>query len=52
MMFGKTENNKFNIQCAEGGDAAFAVCVLIAQRVLQDDATPTYADVIGVYIPE
>ena len=52
MMFGKTENNKFNIQCAEGGDAAFAVCVLIAQRVLQDDATPTYAEVIGVYIPE
>ena len=48
MMFGKTEDNKFDIQCTEGGDAAFAVCILIAQRVLQDDATPTYADVIGI----
>jgi len=51
-MFGKTENNtgsnKFTIQCTEGGDAAFAVCVLIAQRILHDDATPTLAEVIGM----
>lgn len=46
-MFGKTKNNKFNIQVTEGGDAAFAVCILLAQRILLDDATPTFADVIG-----
>ena len=41
MLFGKTEDNKFNVQVTEGGDAAFAVCVLVAQRMLLDDATPT-----------